>query len=175
TRLYAIESRAFVLDSDAKGSELALLTVLRSRTPRGLTGQPPEPSSVRLIQIKLDPAGRRSPPVRIPVDGPPTVECGQFIEMPRTARDSWDAEEPGRPPQSWPVVGTEMRNGLRCIQLRGLQQSDDWDNGRADRIAWRRQDTIWIATGTGLPCRVERTIERREAAHAEPMQRLSVT
>jgi peroxiredoxin len=177
TRLYAIESRAFVLDSDARGSELAVLTVLRGRAPRGSTGQSQEPSSVRLVEIRLDLAGRLAPSLSIPLDGPPTVECGQFIELPRAAggRDSWDVEEPGRPPQSWRLVGTELRNGLRCVQLKGVQQSDDWDNPRADRIAWRRRDTVWVAVDTGLTCRVERTIERREASHTDPMQRLSVT
>jgi peroxiredoxin len=176
-RLYAVESRAFVLDSDTKGSELAVLTVLRSRAPRGSTGKFQEPSSVRLVQIRLDRAGHLSPPMSVPLDGPPTVECGQFIGLPLSAdgRDSWDAEEPGRPPQSWRIAGTESRNGLRCVQLKGAQQSDDWDNPRADRIAWRRRDTVWVAVGTGLTCRVERTIERREVAHTEPMQKLSVT
>jgi peroxiredoxin len=176
-RLYAIESRAFVLDTDTKGSELALLTVLKSRAPRGSTGQFQDPSSVRLVQIRLDRAGRLSPPLSVPLDGPPTVECGQFVELSLSARgkDSWDAEEPGRPPQSWRLAGTEWRDGLRCVQLKGLQQSDDWDIPRADRIAWRRRDTVWVAVGTGLTCRVERTIERREAAHTEPTQRLSVT
>jgi len=176
-RVYGIESRAFVLDADAKGAELALLTVLRSRAPRGSAGPLQEPSSVRLVQTRLDPQGRLSRLVPVPLDGPSTVECGQFIELPRSSsgRDSWDVEEAGRPPQSWRVVGAELRNGLRCIQLRGVQQSDDWDNPRADRIAWRRRDMVWVAVGSGLTCRVERIIERREAAHTEPMQRLSVT
>jgi hypothetical protein len=175
--VYAIESRAFVVDSDARGSELALLTVLKSRAPRGSMGQFQEPSSVRLVQTRLDRTGRMSPVVSIPLDGPPTVECGQFIELPLSSggKGSWDAEEPGRPPQSWRITGTELRNGLRCIQLKGVQQSDDWDNPRADRIAWRRRDTVWVAVGTGLTCRVERTIERREVAHTEPMQRLSLS
>jgi peroxiredoxin len=176
-RVYGIESRVFVLDYDAKGADLALLTVLRSRTPRGSAGQFQEPSSVRLVQSHLDREGRLSSRVPVSLDGPPTVECGEFIELPRvaTGKGSWDIEEPGRPPQSWRVAGSEIRNGLRCIQLRGVQQSDDWDNPRADRIAWRRRDTVWVVAGTGFTCRVERTIERREAAHTEPMQRLLIS
>jgi hypothetical protein len=53
----------------------------------------------------------------------------------------------------------------------GVQQSDDWDQPRADRTAWRRTDTVWVAARLGLAYRVERVIERREPLRREPTHR----
>ena len=36
-------------------------------------------------------------------------------------------------------------DGVRCLKLEGVQKSDDWDKPRADRTAWRRTDTVWLA------------------------------
>ena len=44
----------------------------------------------------------------------------------------------------WQVVGTESSGGVACIKLVGVQQSDDWERTRADHVAWRRRDVIWL-------------------------------
>ncbi len=49
-----------------------------------------------------------------------------------------------------------------------MQQSDDWDRPRADRTAWWRQDTVWLAPRLGVACKVERVIKRREPARKQP-------
>jgi peroxiredoxin len=72
---------------------------------------------------------------------------------------------------TWTVAGLENVLGNPCVKLSGLQESEDWDHPRADHMAWRRRDQVWLSTRTGIPCRVERTIEQREPAHREPTQR----
>jgi peroxiredoxin len=68
----------------------------------------------------------------------------------------------------------EPVNGIRCIKLVGEQKSDDWDKPRADSTAWRRQDTVWLSPRGGFAQKVERTIERRDAAHRDVGHRLVV-
>jgi peroxiredoxin len=82
--------------------------------------------------------------------------------------------EEARPPRTWKVIGTEPINGVLCLKIAGVQQSADWDNPRADRTAWRRQDTVWVSPGAGFASRLERVIERREPTLPEPSQRLVV-
>jgi peroxiredoxin len=55
--------------------------------------------------------------------------------------------------------------------LLGQQQSDDWDRPRADRTAWRRHDTVWLAPQLGIAFKVERVLERRDPARTEPTYR----
>jgi peroxiredoxin len=110
------------------------------------------------------------------LDGPPTVECGSLIELPRAAvglQQFWEVQEPGRPPRTWRVSGTEVIQGAQCVKLVGTQQSDDWEleRGRADHTAWRRQDTVWLAPQQGIAQKVERVIERRDPARREPTYR----
>src|SRR5262249_38741550 len=161
------------------------LTVLRLRNPSGSGvqrgGTPAEDLSLysaRMTMARIDLQGRVTAPagvsLTVPLDGPPTLECGAFVEMPhsRVGPDrTWEVSEEGRPPRSWTAGGGEMVNGTSCIKLVGVQQSDDWDRPRADRIAWRRTDTVWMAPRTGVAHRVERLIERREPARKEPTQR----
>lgn len=177
-RSYRLESRIFVLDTPPRGIEAALQTVLKLRTPRSEPGNEPAPSSVRLELVRVDLQGRITPDpgvvLSVPLDGPATVEYGAFVEVPSGRiglKQSWEVLEANRPARRWSVVGTEMVNSAPCLKLEGLQQSEDWDHPRADRAAWRRRDTIWLAPRLGVACKVERTIERREAAHRQPTQR----
>jgi peroxiredoxin len=82
--------------------------------------------------------------------------------------------EDGRAPRTWRRAGNEMVNGTSCIKLIGEQQSEDWDKPRADRGAWRRTDTVWIAPRLGVAFRVERLIERREPAMREATHKLAL-
>src|SRR5262249_14863955 len=49
--------------------------------------------------------------------------------------------------------------------------TDTWDRPRADRGAWRRQDTVWLSLRLGFAARVERVLEQREPARTEASQR----
>lgn len=182
-RVYRIETRAFVLETPPQGMDVALLTILKQRTspPPGVkpaTADDAVICSVRLEQVRVDLQGRvtaeAGAALAVPLDAPPAIEYGAFVEVPRgrlAGDQSWEVNEDGRPPRSWRTAGTEAVNGTTCVRLAGVQQSDDWDRPRADRTAWRRQDTVWIAPRSGLAHRVERIIERREPGRKEATQR----
>jgi peroxiredoxin len=181
TRRYRMESRILVLDARGPQTELAILTSLKLRpvTPPGPAAS--DSTAVRLEFARLNPQGKVSLPtgaaVGVPIEGPSTLECGIFVELPHGrvgVGRSWEVAQEGQPPRSWRVVGSEMLNGSRCLKIVGVQQSEDWDRPRADRTAWQRRDTLWLGLGTGLAYHVERTIERREPARREPTER-SVT
>ncbi len=181
TRSYRIESRVFVLDTPARGHDVALYTVLRHAAAHRGEREAGDPSSVRLelahvnLQGRVEPEGAGS--LQLPLDGPATAECGAFVEGPKgrvSQGQTWDVTEPGRPAMTWRLAGAEVLNGTSCLKLVGRQQSDDWDQPRADRTAWRREEIVWVAARLGVAHRVERTILRREPARVEPTQRLTV-
>src|SRR5262249_26192482 len=174
-RSYRLESRVFVLEAAPKGAEVAFLTVLKQRGVRPESTVDPEPSSVRLELARLDLQGavksEYGASLAAPLDGPPTIESGAFVELPRGRvglNQSWLTGEAGRPPRAWKAAGTERVNGPMCLKITGLQQSEHWDRPRADRAAWRREDVVWLSLRAGFACRVERTILRREPARQEP-------
>jgi peroxiredoxin len=178
SRNYRLETRVFVLDTPPTGAEVAILTLLKMRTAPAKHEEGPEPSSVRLEVARADLQGRVTAAagsnLAVPIDGPPTIECGAFVELPHgrvALNKSWIVAETGRPELAWRAVGTEGVGGTSCLKLIGVQQSDDWDHPRADRAAWRRVETIWLAPRFGIAYRVERIIERREPAHLAPTQR----
>jgi peroxiredoxin len=176
-RAYRFETRCFVLDTPPRGVQLAVFTALQSRTgrpaPRGVRVEPIS-TSVRLERVLIDLQGRvvsdPSVSLTVPLEGPPTLEVGAFVEMPRgrtAANQGWEVPEPGRPTAAWRLAGTEAVKGQPCVKLVGLQQTDDWDRPRADRGSWRRQEAVWIGSRTGVAARVERVIEQREPACRE--------
>jgi peroxiredoxin len=178
-RTYRMESRVFVLDTPPRGADVALLTTWRLQTPpRTERAEESLPGSVRLELVKVDLQGRLTPEkgvsLAVPLEGPPSIECGEFVELPRgrvAADKPWHVDEEGRPPHMWHVAGNEQVNGVVCVKLEGKQQTDDWEFPRADRSAWRRRDTVWMSPSMGIAFRVERIIERKEPAHREPSQR----
>jgi peroxiredoxin len=177
-RAYRVESRVFILDATNRGLETAFFTVLKQRGGPNERSEDTAPSSVRLELGRVDGQGRleADPGVSLlaPLEGPATLECGAFVETPRDhvhLDQTWQVSEEGRPMRSWQVIGTEMVNGTSCLKLTGNQQSDDWDHPRADRTAWRRQDTVWLGPRLGVAYRVERVIERREPARDKPTQK----
>jgi peroxiredoxin len=177
-RAYRLETRAFVLDTPARGYDVAFLTVLKARTTQPGHVEDSSPGSVRLEIGRVDLQGRIStdPGTNMvaPLEGPATIECEAFVEVPRgrvAPGQTWQAAEAGRPSRTWKIVGTEAVGGTSYLKLEGIQQSDDWDHPRADHTAWRRQDVVWLVPKLGVAFRVERTLERREPAHNEPSQR----
>lgn len=174
-RKYALRGVAFVLDTSPRGAEAAFLTVLRPRNARGGRIEEAAPSSARLEVVRIDPQGRvtgeSGGPFAVPLEGPPTIETGAFVEVPKQAvgtGKAWTVEEDGRPARQWSVAGTESVGGTTCVKLVGVQQSDDWDRPRADHVAWWRQDTVWVGPRLGVAYKVERVIKRREPARKQP-------
>ncbi len=177
-RSYRLENRVFVLDTPPGGVEVAFYTILKLRSPQTDRGKEPEPSSVRLELAKVSLQGRVSAgpgtSLAVPLDGPATVESGAFVEMPRGRLglgQTWDVAENNRPSRLWKVLGREAVNATSCLKLEGLQQSQDWDQPRADHAAWRRRDTVWLSPRWGVAYKVERVIERREPGHQYPSER----
>jgi hypothetical protein len=179
---YLLESHIFVLETLTRGSDLAFLTTLQLKNPADQGRGERKYSSVRLERARMDAQGRLLPDkggsLAVPLDGPPTIECGNFVELPRSrahAGQSWEVGEDGRTIRIWTVTGSEPLLGLTCVKLEGVQQSDDWDRPRADHTAWRRRDRIWLVPGQGIAQKVERIIERRDPGHKDPTQRSVLT
>jgi peroxiredoxin len=170
-RSYRLETSVFIFGATIRGMDAALLTVLELQPFRPEKNKKDKPRSVRLEMCRITPRGcvetPAGKPLLLPLEGPPTVECGCFVEVPlnRVGRyHVWGANEPGRPPLTWEVVGSEIIHKTRCLKLIGEQKSPDWYHPRADSTAWKRRDTIWLAPAGGIAHRVERSIERREPA-----------
>jgi peroxiredoxin len=174
-RTFSIDATVLVLDAAVQQFNMAFLTTVSPRSstnPRepGSATQPP--SSVRLEVMAMDRQGKLKPALpnvlTIPIEGPPTIECGVFHEMPKGKVDpttSWEANDEGRTPWAWRVDGTEMVNNVHCVRMVGVQQSAEWATPRADAKAWQRRDTLWISPQLGLTYRYERVVDRRDAAH----------
>jgi peroxiredoxin len=181
-RSYRLQSRVFVLDSSPDGADVAFFTTLKLRTgadPANVAQASPENGSIRLETVRLNPQGRvlsdRAAELLVPLNGPATAECQAIVEVPKNrvgANQRWEVLEAGRPARIWTVAGLEPVNGTSCVKITGIQQSEDWDQPRADRTAWRRQDVVWLSPRFGIAYRVERTIEQREPARREATQRM---
>jgi peroxiredoxin len=180
-RSYRLQSNVFIQAVRRDGMEVAFLTMLELRPSIRLASDSTtksRPCSVRLELARVDKKGRVAAPPGValtpPLDGPPTAECGAFVELPlgRMGKDSsWEVAENHRPPLTWQIAGSEVLHSTLCVKLLGQQQSEDWDRPRSDRMAWRRRDTVWLSPKLGIAFKVERVIERREAAHKNPTQR----
>ena len=181
-RKYAVRAVAFVLDATPRGAQTAFVTVLRPRNASGGRIEEAGPSSARLELLRVDPQGRvtgeAGTVLAAPLEGPPTLEIGAFVEVPRQAvgtGKSWVAEEAGRPSRRWIVAGTDAINGTTCVRLVGVQQSDDWDQPHGEGVAWWRQDTVWLGPRLGVAYKVERVIKRREPARKQPFYQSTLT
>lgn len=174
SRVVKVETRVFVLDVMAQAADIALFTLGKGKPAQPGLKPEAEVTTVRLERATLDTHGRLKTAtgvsLAISLDGPPTIECGAFVEAPagRPQPDqTWEAADGDRPPRAWTLAGMDIVGGVRCFRLVGTQQSDDWEKPRADRTAWRRQDTVWMTPRSGYAAKVERVIERREPARKE--------
>src|SRR5947209_8233096 len=180
-KIYRLETRLFVLDSTRKQSEVAILTALTDMDNRPAPDAKPLPASVRCELARLDNQGRLrtldNRALSLPVYGPATLEFGFLAEVPLTPvrkNEQWDVREEGRPTRTWQAVGTEVCAGVTCVKLVAAQQSNDWDQPRADHTRWRRKDVVWLAPQLNVALKVERTVERRAPAHKVPTHRATV-
>jgi peroxiredoxin len=169
-RNYHFETRLLVIDARETGYDLAAMTHLQDKSAR--TGKSAEQAggAVRLERLRLEPSGRLTPAFAVPIEGPPTLEVGMFLEFPRgrlQLNQGWETKEVGQPNVAWQVAGRETVLSQPCYKVVGLQSSDDWERPRGDRGAWRRTDTLWVSLSTGQTIRVERTIEQRDPASRE--------
>ncbi|MGL4553328.1 MAG: TlpA family protein disulfide reductase, partial [Gemmataceae bacterium] len=164
-RVFRFETRLLVLDATPRGYDLVGMTALHDKAaPAGSAG------AVRVERLSLTPSGRVSPAVPVPVEGPPSLEVGMFLELPAgrlRPNQGWESREPGEPARAWQIGTTETVLAQSCVKVVGVQSSDDWDRPRADRGAWRRIDTLWINARNGVTVRAERTVEQREPASRE--------
>ncbi|GEM_PF-333407 len=172
-RSYRVETRALILDSDKNNFKVACLTVLKQRSnpaPFPPVSSDPPATSIRLETFICSSNGKvmnGSNLGQIPLEGPPTIEWGGIIELPLIKKSTWETTEEGRPICVWTVAGVEMSQGVKCLKLIGIQQTDDWVKTRADRQAWKRVDTVWLNTQLGVAQKLERTIEIKDPAHNE--------
>ena len=116
-------------------------------------------------------ASRPTPASRsaVPLEGPPTLECGAFAVVPdgRVAADAtWETAEEGRPMRTWRAPGAKQIDGERCVKLEGVQKSDDWDEPRGRPPRLRRTDTVRLAPGLGV--RLPRGARRRTPRTGPP-------
>jgi hypothetical protein len=169
-RSYRIDATFLVLDANQDQYQLACLTVITTQD-RKITepkGETTPPSSVRLEIITIDRQGKllgNTKNLVAPLEGPPTIELGAFVETPKTRPNGWwETNEGSRPPRIWKIDGTEVVSNVKCQRLVGVQQSEDWTTPRADSAAWQRRDTIWISPQAGMACRFERVIEEHAPA-----------
>jgi peroxiredoxin len=182
-RTFKLDTTILVLAAKPRSWDVAIMTVVTVPAKEVDAKKEKEfPNSVRLELAAVDKHGRISGPadsnLAISLAGPPGLDSGLFVEVPpeRVGREQvWEVNEEGRPPRTWQVVGMESCAGVSCVKLVGQQQSEDWDRPRADRTAWRRRDTVWIAPPMNLAMKVERVIERRDPLRREPTARTTVT
>ena len=179
-RRYHLETVLFVLEAEPRRWDIAFMTSLNLSEPskEAKSAAKEAPTSVRLELASVDAQGQlQGNALLAPIAGPPTIECGFVVETPVLKvglNQVWEVSDPGRPPRTWRVMGTELCNGVTCVKLTGAQQSEDWDRPRGDHTAWRRIDATWIHPQLGVAQKVERTIERRQPAHVGPTERTTV-
>jgi peroxiredoxin len=178
---YRLQTYVFVLDAAGRQWDVAFMTVLSPQAPPG-EQKGVKPASVRLELGQVDAQGKlaAAPAAAwlVRLDGPPLLETGCLVELPRTPlvkHSIWEVNEADRPPRTWEVVGLEAAAGVTCVKIVGQQQSTDWDRPRGDQSAWRRRDTVWIHPKLGVAQRVERVIEHRDPLRRDPTRRLVVS
>lgn len=184
-RSYETEARVFVWDVSAKGADIAIFTSIKLKPE--LKADPVPPVIVRLELARVDPHGKlyhlpaeaflQLPDQRKPgpmplmlMEGLPTLETSLFVEFPTDtmkSKQAWDVAEDKRPARSFRIEGLDNIKGARCCKLASTQQTDDWENPRIERAAWRRIETIWVSIKHGYTSRVERTIEKRDPQSGE--------
>jgi peroxiredoxin len=102
-----------------------------------------------------------------PIDRPPWLEYGFFVPLPSklvSVGESWATAEPGQPPVVWKIPGARIWNGLRCLEVEAMQQTDGWDQPSTSFTGWKRSETILVAPANGFASTVHRRIERREGS-----------
>jgi peroxiredoxin len=172
---WKLEARAFVLDMDKVDAKVAFLTKLSpQRAAQAETKESHDEIAIRLDVADVDGLGRLTPPkntsAAIALDGPTAWEWGFLLHSPPGAiriGQSWTTQVPGQPMCKYRLDDTELVGSTSCLRVVMEQQSEDWDTPRADSMAWKRKDTLWLMPRLGVASRVRREIQRLEPAHRD--------
>jgi hypothetical protein len=180
-RKYRLDTTVLVLEAGVKDWQVGMITALTLQDAREADKKAGGLTSMRLEFGKIELQGRLrhmdNKLMPIPIKGPATIEGGFVLPVPlvKVGRNhAWDVGEEDRPTTRWQVVGAESVGGLTCVKIAGVQQTPDWEKPRADQVAWRRRDTIWLHPQLNVAQRVERIIERRDPARDAPTERMTV-
>lgn len=170
-RSFELENRVFVSANDGQRFELAVVSSLSSPTST-------TPPAVRFALLTAERSGRvrlkTGGPLPYVADGPPSLDCAAMIERPTDGAPTWTIADV-QPPFEWRRLAFETRHNVRCLQLTGVQQSESWERVTADRPAWRRQETAWVSSLTGIVERLERVSEWRRIGERDSVVRATTT
>ena len=186
-RLYVLEASAEFTDVAVLTSILPLDDERVASAIKTVSGQAAErakKAALRLDLVRLSDRGRASllrpkATVRplvfdadtptadvpsIPLEEPNAAEFGMILPLPLThvkLGDSWDSADGTRPPIRWNAADEGLWNGRRCLEIRGVQQSEGYETPKAVRAGWQRSETMLISPVEGIASTIKRTIARR--------------
>lgn len=164
---YDIEHHVFVMNTNGRGIDLALVTLSRAKS----VGQ----GSQRAIGLALgfyspstglklypptttwesDPSLATDPLPRLPLAGPPRLVNGSLYLV---------------SPAAWEAGRFEPIKGTRARRLDNRTESPDWARPNDKQIAWMAEDTVWFSPMHGYALRSLRRIQLRD-----PSEKLKVT
>ena len=185
-RLFVLDARSDAADCALLTRIHPRLDDVVAGPTRTATGADPvrPPAAVRVDLVRVDHRGRVTllrpppgpPPVPVgadvpavalpapPIESLPVVEAGLFVPLPAKSAavgSGWETADPGRPPVVWVAAGEAFWNGGRCVEVRGVQQSDGYDRLASAPTGWKRTDRVVVSPADGIARVVERRTERR--------------
>ncbi|HQR07613.1 MAG TPA: hypothetical protein PLN21_12365 [Gemmatales bacterium] len=164
---YQLEVRVIVLSVSDTSAEVACCTKL---VQQGVS-KVEQALSVHLTRANINQRGKISSctaptGMALIIDGPATWESGFILPLPADTIQpggTWEVAESSRLPRRFTWMPTEENSAH--LNIKGVQQSVDWEHPRADTTGWRRTDKLTFTPKATLPTKVERTVERRAPAH----------
>ncbi|MFO0948112.1 MAG: hypothetical protein U1D30_19700 [Planctomycetota bacterium] len=171
---FELEASMFVLDIDAsKNAETGCYTVLRlpDHRPTREKKELENVTSLHFDLVKVNSVGaavwaKSEAQIMLPPDGSAPWELGYFFEVPKSEvkiGDSWTLRRPGQPMIRCQVLGREDVFGIPCAKVLSVQESQNWTTKNKELAAWRNETNVWIEQKSGLPLRVHRQYQFREA------------
>lgn len=117
------------------------------------------------VPLSLDKKTPTADPPPVPTDGPAVLELGLFLPLPVAGvavGDTWDTDEPDRPPVVWSAKQTAVWNGRRVADVTAVQQTAGYDTPAKARHGWQRTEGVLVSPTDGLVSTLTRTVVRRE-------------
>lgn len=110
-----------------------------------------------------------------PLDAFASFEFGMFPPRAKVDEKNWSvaSSDAARPAESWSLQGHDFINNERCVQLRMVQQSSDWEKPRGGLTSWQRAEDVWTSQN-GLAKRIHRVINHRDGIAPEPAVRIEL-